>query len=609
MDSFFCSQRPSPRLPTPAAVGNGGQGSRNKAFNWALLWKKAKKANIESIRMVQFNEEKQTQAIEDLRKKDEEALTEMLSSKYNLPYLNLGTATINRDALRIVPEKRARETKVVVFNITDRKVEVGIQSPNNPQTLEAIEEIKNAGYIPTLFMVSSRGLEGAWERYKDLSYSLETKGGALDISSEEIENFVKNVSHLEDVKKLIQEVLEMKKGYRISRFMEIIVAGALATKASDVHIEPEEKYVRLRYRLDGVLVNIINFDQETYNLLLSRIKLISGLKLNIKGAAQDGRFTIKLGTDDIEIRTSVLPGAYSDSVVMRILNPKAISVPLEELGIHPRLLKILEHEITKPNGMILTTGPTGSGKTTTLYAFLKKVHTPEIKIITIENPIEYHLPGIVQTQTNAQKGYTFLEGLRSALRQDPDVIMVGEIRDSETAEIAVNSSLTGHLVFSTLHTNNAAGAFPRLIDLGVNSKILTSAINITMAQRLVRKLCKECKKSMPLQGKDKILIDKIIGTITDKTYLKGVELNTVWEQKGCEKCNFTGYKGRVGIFEAIKIDENIEKIVNQNPSEREIEKAALPQNMLNMKQDGALKILQGVTSLVELRRVVDLEED
>ena len=214
---------------------------------WFVVKRRQKRYYV-SIHMVQFNEEKQARAIEDLRKKDEEALTQMLSSKYNLPYLDLSTTTINRDALRIVPEKRARETKVVVFNITDRKVQVGIQSPNNPETLEVVEEIKNAGYIPTLFMVSSRGLEKAWNRYKDLSYSLETKGGALDISSEEISNFVNNVSHLEDVKKLIQEVLKMKKGYRISRFMEIIVAGALATKASDVHIEPEEKYIRLRYQ-------------------------------------------------------------------------------------------------------------------------------------------------------------------------------------------------------------------------------------------------------------------------------------------------------------------------------------------------------------------------
>jgi type II secretory ATPase GspE/PulE/Tfp pilus assembly ATPase PilB-like protein len=258
--------------------------------------------------------------------------------------------------------------------------------------------------------------------------------------------------------------------------------------------------------------------------------------------------------------------------------------------------------------MILNTGPTGSGKTTTLYAFLKKIHNPEIKIITIENPIEYHLKGIVQTQTNEEGGYTFLEGLRSALRQDPDVIMVGEIRDEETAEIAINSALTGHLVFSTLHTNNAAGTFPRLIDLGVNPKVITSAINIAMAQRLLRRLCNKCKKKAVLKEKDQNLIKTTIDSVSDKKYLEGVDINNVYEEVGCAECNFTGFKGRTGIYEAVLTDEKIENIVKENPSEREINKAAEDQGILSMKQDGIIKILQGITSLSELGRVIDLEE-
>jgi type II secretory ATPase GspE/PulE/Tfp pilus assembly ATPase PilB-like protein len=314
-----------------------------------------------------------------------------------------------------------------------------------------------------------------------------------------------------------------------------------------------------------------------------------------------------MGTEDIEVRTSVLPGAYNEAIVLRVLNPKSIAVPLEEIGIHPRLLAILDHEVTKPNGMILTTGPTGSGKTTTLYAFLKKVHSPEIKIITIENPIEYHIPGIVQTQVDVEKGYTFLEGLRSALRQDPDIIMVGEIRDRETAEIAINSSLTGHLVFSTLHTNNAAGAYPRLIDLGANPKVLTSSITVSMAQRLVRKLCTTCRRSLTLTGDEKKTVDEVLASIRDKSYIKGIQTETVWEYQGCEKCNFTGYKGRIGIFEAIVTDEEIEKVVRDNPSEREIKKAAEHQDLLSIRQDGVLKVLAGITSLSELKRVVDVD--
>ena len=317
-----------------------------------------------------------------------------------------------------------------------------------------------------------------------------------------------------------------------------------------------------------------------------------------------------IGTDDIEIRTSILPGAYNESIVMRLLNPKTIAIPMEELGIPKKLLAVLEREITKPNGMLLTTGPTGSGKTTTLYAFLKKVHNPGVKIITIEDPIEYHLPGIVQTQVN-DKGYTFLEGLRSALRQDPDIIMVGEIRDGETAAIAINSSLTGHLVFSTLHTNSAAGSFPRLIDLGINPKIMSSSINIALAQRLIRRLCPACKKAVSIEGEVKRKIDMILGSIVDKGELQA-EIPTlpaqVFTAGGCDKCNQTGYKGRIGIYEGMKLNDEVNKVIEYNSSEEEIAKAASSQGILTMTQDGIIKVLKGITSLDELERVIAIEE-
>ena len=558
--------------------------------------------------MVIFDEDKQNKKIDELRKKEEEDLAQTLSSKYGVPYLDLTVTPINIDALRIVSEIEAREGQLAVFNEVNKVVSVGVLSPNNPKTQETINHIADKGYKTDVFMVSHASLNKVWERYKDLSYSFETKSGALDISNEQITDFLSKVHTIADVQKLISEVLRMKKSYRISRILEIILAGSIALNASDIHLEPEEEYVRLRYRLDGMLTEILEFDRDTFRLLLSRIKLVSNLKINMNGA-QDGRFSIKINESEIEIRTSMLPGSYGESVVLRVLNPNAISVPLEDLGIHPRLLKVILHEMNKPNGMILNTGPTGSGKTTTLYAFLRKIHTPEVKIITIENPIEYHLPGIVQTQTDDKKDYTFSEGLRSALRQDPDVIMVGEIRDAETAEIAINSALTGHLVFSTLHTNNAAGTFPRLIDLGVNPKIISSAINLAMAQRLVRKVCSFCKKQIPLDGRDKQVIDRIVESIADKTYLEGLDRNHTWKGEGCEKCNFSGYKGRLGVYEAITMTEEIEKIVKENPSEREIKKASANQNLLDLKQDGVVKILQGITTLEELERIVDVESE
>ena len=555
---------------------------------------------------VQFNEDKQKQKIEELREQEEEELAQVMSKKYDLPYVDLSISPVNIDALRIVKEAQARETGVASFNIVNKKVSLAILSPNNSKTLAVVEDLKSRGYLPQLFMVSHKSLQKIWERYKDLSYSMETKGGVLDIESEEIQNLVKQVKTSNDIRNSINTVLSQKKSYRISRILEIILAGAISINASDIHLEPEDLLVRLRYRLDGVLNDILNIDHDTYNLLLSRIKLISSLKLNIKGKAQDGRFSIKLGELEIEIRTSLLPGGYGESIVLRVLNPNSISVPLEDLGINERLLQILMRELRKPNGMILNTGPTGAGKTTTLYAFLKKILSPETKIITIENPIEYHLKGIVQTQTDEEKGYTFLEGLRSALRQDPDVIMVGEIRDRETAEIAINASLTGHLVFSTLHTNDAAGTFPRLIDLGVNPKILTSAINVAMAQRLVRKLCNKCKKKIVLEEGEKKVVEEVLGSIKDKSYLEELDPKNIFDQVGCPECNFTGFSGRTGIYEAILTDENVEMVVKENPSEREINKSAEDQNILNMKQDGIIKVLQGTTSLHELSRVIDL---
>lgn len=559
------------------------------------------------MQLPDFNDDKQDKKMGLLRRQEEEKLAETLSSKYGVGYLDLSVIPINIDGLRVIREADARDAQIAVFNIVDKKIDVGVLSPESEKTIAAIELLKKAGYIPTLFMVSHESLNKVWSRYKDLSYSFETKGGAIDISNEEIVDLLKEVKSVEQIKAKIGEVLSEKKGFRISKILEIIVAGALATKASDIHLEPEDTYVRLRYRLDGILTDILNIDRDTYKLLLSRVKLISNLKLNLTGA-QDGRFSIKLPQGEIEIRTSLLPGAYSESIVMRVLNPNSISVPLESLGIHPRLLAVLMHEIAKPNGMILTTGPTGSGKTTTLYAFLKKIHTPDIKIITIENPIEYHLPGIVQTQTDAEKGYDFIAGLRAALRQDPDVIMVGEIRDQETAEIAVNSALTGHLVFSTLHTNNAAGTFPRLIDLGVNPKVMTSAINIAIAQRLVRTLCPVCKKEVVPDEKGKALIARVTTAIADKSYLEGIQTEKVWEPVGCDACH-EGYKGRIGLYEAILADEAIEKVVNENPSEREIWAAAAPQHMLSLIEDGVLKVLTGQTTIAELARVIDIEKD
>ena len=557
---------------------------------------------------VNFDEEKQDKKLEEFRKKEEEDIAQIVAERHGIEYVDLVPIPINMDALRLIPEQEARESKIAGFSLVGKRIKVAALSPAFDKTVQAIDRLKAKGFEVSVAVASSSSLEKAWSRYADLSFSIETKAGALEVSSEEIKGFLASIQTIDDVKKQIGEIIKLKKGFRISKILEIVLSGALATRASDIHIEPEEAYARLRYRLDGVLTDITVIDLETFGLLLSRIKLLSGLKLNVKSEAQDGRFSVKIA-DDIEIRTSILPGAYSESIVLRILNPKSIQVPLEELGIPSKLLAILQKEIEKPNGMILTTGPTGSGKTTTLYAFLRKIHTPGVKIITIEDPIEYHLEGIVQTQVNPDKGYTFALGLRSALRQDPDVIMVGEIRDEETAKIAIDSAETGHLVFSTLHTNSAAGSFPRLIDLGVNPKTITSAINIVLAQRLVRKLCTRCKKARSVSTPERAYIDKIVSSFSDTESLVGISKETVYDPVGCPECNGSGYRGRIGIYEAILTDELLEEAVRGKSSEREVRKATQSQGILTMEEDGLLKVLSGVTSLDELRRVIELSDE
>lgn len=559
----------------------------------------------------------QLKRIDDLKKREEEDLIQVLAEiKYKLPYINLGDTSIDGSALRFVDEQTARKSELAPFKILGKNISVAVFSPEREDVTAVVKDLENKGLTVYLYMASHKSLEKVWQRYGEVSFAKESKTGSLDISSETLESFGQRINHVGDIKNLIDEV-SRDKVHKISLMLEVILAGAIATGASDIHIEPEESSVRLRYRLDGALNDVLFFSGEIFHLLSSRIKLLSGLKLTLKSIAQDGRFSIFSQGTEINIRTSVIPGAYGESIVMRLLDPRSIRVKLEDMGIDKRLFDVITKTIQKPNGLILLTGPTGSGKTTTLYAFLQRIYSPDIKIITIEDPIEYHLNGITQTQTDPEKGYTFLEGLRSALRQDPDVIMVGEIRDSETAKIAVESALTGHLVFSTLHTNNASGVIPRLIDLDVNAKTIPSALSLSIAQRLVRKICPDCKKIRTENIDSDILkIREIIKTATEEgkdfTYYQITNETpiTLYEAVGCEKCNHTGYKGRIGIFEAIQVnDPEIEKIIPTSPSEREIKQIADKQGILDMKEDGVIKIIMGLTTIEEVRSVVDLDED
>jgi len=365
----------------------------------------------------------------------------------------------------------------------------------------------------------------------------------------------------------------------------------------------------LRIRLDGILQDVVFFDQTAYHHLISRLKLTSKLKLNITDKPQDGRFTIAVEDLLIEVRTSSLPSEYGESIVMRILNPKSL-IDLEDLGLREDLFKTFQKEIEKPNGMIIVTGPTGSGKTTTLYAFLKKIQNPEIKIITIEDPIEYHLKGVSQTQVAPEKGYDFSDGLRSIVRQDPDVILVGEIRDLETAKIALQAALTGHLVLSTLHTNDAAGTIPRLVDLGTDTSSIASGLKMAVAQRLVRKVCKKCSSLVKPTTAQLAELKKGLKNLPKGVKIPDLDKVQIAKAKegGCEACNFTGYKGRQGLFEAFLVDSEIEKFILKNPPVSEVRELAIKKGMVTMYQSGLIDIAEAKTTFEEVARVVEEDE-
>ncbi len=556
--------------------------------------------------MPYFQEDKPKRKLELLKRKEEEESVKILSQKYKIPYADLTIFPIETDAVKIVPEEKAKRAELIIFQIAGKNLKIGVRNPEKEEAKTIFKKLTEDRYNYSLFLTSRSSLEHAWEFYKKAAAEHISTIGTIAIQHAKISSLEQEITNLPQVKEYIEKTFLG----RTTEALEIILAGALSTNASDIHIEPEEKGARLRFRLDGVLRDVTQLPPQLYRLLLSRLKLLSELKLNVKDRAQDGRFTIKIGEDnkisEVEVRTSSLPGPHGENVVLRVLNPRSIEVSFEKLGMQSWVIETMEKELKKPNGMILTTGPTGSGKTTTLYAFLRKVYEPGIKIITIEDPIEYNLSGIEQTQVDAEKGYSFANGLSSILRQDPDIILVGEIRDLETAETAMHSALTGHLVFSTLHTNDAAGTIPRLLDLGVKPSIIAPAINVSMAQRLVRVLCQSCRVQTKLTVEELKKIKKELADFPKKIKIPDQKDWTIFKssEKGCALCNHTGYKNRIGVFEIILVDDEVEHLILKEPSEFEIKKEAQRQGQITMRQDGLLKTIAGITDLAELERVV-----
>jgi len=419
---------------------------------------------------------------------------------------------------------------------------------------------------------------------------------ALKISS----SILKEIEDVVDFGEKIEKNLKSP----VTELLETILGGAISLRASDLHFEPQKNQTKIRLRIDGILQEVLSFDLNPYENLLSRLKFLSRIKLNVTDRPQAGRFTVLTNQTPVEIRTSTLPTSYGESIVLRILDPKTL-IELEKLGIRKDLLNLFGKEMKKPNGMIIVTGPTGSGKTTTLYAFLKKIQAPGIKIITIEDPIEYHLEGVTQTQVDPIKGYDFASGLKSVMRQDPNVILIGEIRDSPTCQTAIQAALTGHLVLTTLHTNDAAGTIARLVSLRANPINIGPAINLAIAQRLVRKVCPKCRELKKISllefKKIKQELKNIPKNLIPFAFNEEIKIPNA---KGCKYCNFTGYRDRIGIFEAFLVDDEIEKFILTNPSIAALRKKIIEKGMLKMEQDSLIKVLQGITTLKELERVV-----
>jgi len=537
----------------------------------------------------------------ELKREAEERKARQLAVKLNLPYLDLKIRPIESEALELIAEEKVKKGKLAAIKKQDKKIWLAVQEPDNQSAKKIIKELEKEGYQINLIVVSMASLLKAWAGYQRTAEPTKEITGKVEIASQTLERLQEEIKSLANIK----EQIEKKPVSQASTIVELLLAGGLQTNAFDIHLEREADKINLRYRIDGLLQDVAFLSPEIYHFVLNRLKLLAGLKLNVHDIAQDGRFTISLGKTDIEIRVSCLPSAYGENIVMRILNPKSIDLDMDELGLRPDLLKAIQKEIKKPDGMIITTGPTGSGKTTLLYSFIKKVNKPEVKIITLEDPIEYHLEGISQTQTEREKGYTFAKGLRAILRQDPDVILVGEIRDKETAKIAVQAALTGHLVFSTLHTNDAAGAIPRFLDLGLQASNLAASLNLIIAQRLVRKLCPDCRRAVSPSTEQLNKIKKALTGLPKQIKHKPINKKLkIYQAKGCDQCNQTGYRGRIGVFEIIPIDQTMEKIIEPEVSHAKVLEKSGQQGLVSFRQDALLKVLEGITSLEEVERVL-----
>jgi len=531
---------------------------------------------------------------------NEEELARTQAEEKNLPYVNLVDFKIDKKLLNFIPQNIAQELRTIPYLKIGNQIRCAIDQlvmlEDSKQKIGQI--LAEQGLKPLMVLCSKASLEQALSQYQE-TFETSAKPVLEKPEPQPRERSQKKVQ----VKPEIEETSDLKtleariKQVPTTELLQTLLAGAAINRASDIHIVPQEAFARIRFRIDGVLQDVAQIMLHDYKKLLSRIKYHSKIRLNVSIKPQDGRFELEVAKKRIDIRVSTFPSINGETVVLRLLEEEKEFYQLEELGFNDEVLKKIRKAMARPNGMIMNTGPTGSGKTTTLYAILDKLNKPEIKIITLEDPIEYHLQGITQTQIDPEHDFPFSIGLKHALRQDPDIIMVGEIRDKITAATALHASLTGHLMLTTFHTNSASATFIRLMDMGIRPFLLVGSINLTMAQRLVRKLCNNCKQEYTPTKEE-------IATLKNMSKNDKLEVPKLYKKVGCAKCNQTGYKGRVAIAEAIIPDKKLERILLAKPTQSQIEELAVEQGMTTMAQDGVKRAIEGTTSIEELLRVV-----
>jgi type IV pilus assembly protein PilB len=538
---------------------------------------------------------------------DSEEFAKVKAQVLNMPFVNLQDMPIEEVHLKFLPQDLALNYQMIVFAAKEDELQVGLVDPTNFQALEAVEYLARKNNLKVkYYIISTRSFDWAIKKYETLKQEVGEVLGAAEKKFQKKSQSGKGIK-LEDVDGDLDEII---KTAPVSKMVSVIIRHAVDGGASDIHIEPFGEGSRVRYRIDGILHTSLSLPSYVHSAIVTRIKVLSNLKIDETRIPQDGRIRLNIHNKDIDFRVSTLPLVGKEKVVMRILESPDKAPTLVDLGFMGRQIEILHRELKKPNGLFLVTGPTGSGKSTTLFSALDILNVEEVNISTLEDPVEYFIPGVNQSQVHAEIGYKFASGLRSLLRQDPDIVMVGEIRDGETAELAIHAALTGHFVLSTLHTNDAEGAVPRFLDMGVESFLLGSTLNLVIAQRLIRKICPKCRIKDEVPADAVNVLKESVGRIKKEYHYDGVDLDNLqfFKGKGCNYCGQTGYKGRFVIGEAIYINKAMRSIISEDFDKDKFRAELEHQGYYDMKQDGFMKAILGITTVEEVIRVTRQEE-